>query len=553
MTTDTGGVQGGAPLQWGQKTDNDDATRTTKTATFSTGGREYKVTVSYSRQAVMDKYGVEDDAVDTTMEQVIARIGKAQLSKLSGHSISTSLSDPTAKARFKKIDEADYQEMPDVIPTDGTGDLFRTINSVRSIFAQTLGQIRGGGTLDLEVDELDEVEGLGEGREIRFKEQHDGNPLLEVAEEGELQAAVLISDKLPPGHPLKTDEFGLEKLVLIIRANALDFNGEDQDEYESYKQQIGSMIKDMGYWQQQNVLSNLDDKSLATDIFTTLNQSFQFASIKHELPESHPLAEGHDDDLRLLVKVNLSLNNSQSDIQAILIMLRRDDPALTKTQQNDMLNRLKDQYLADDLRVQLGLQKPTDIIAGVSQGKYFLEGQPEGVGRCACASICAQAIYHLAANDGKIQSPGILYDFMHRGIVNHLQGTEQGEIPGPKNFADEVFPGLNSALSRNETGITLLHEDIETATMANFKSDEFVVVTAAPRSGEGAAETILLFRQDDKYCVFDSHGTSFEGVPRGASVRQFNSSDDLKAYVDGKYPDLTHAVSAEKLTRVIDL
>lgn len=180
------------------------------------------------------------------------------------------------------------------------------------------------------------------------------------------------------------------------------------------------------------------------------------------------------------------------------------------------------------------MQKPTDIIAHFSQGLYPIEGKPQGVGRSACTSICARAIFEILTK-GKIDNPDQIYPILKEGINAHISQYPNESIPGAKPFQN-ALEKLNPALAQKDKNeVKILKTQDGLAGSCSFDENQFVVLTAN-KTNEDSGETILLFRQGDKFCVFDSHGSKFEGVDRGASVRQFDSVDDLEAFLEQRYP-----------------
>lgn len=169
------------------------------------------------------------------------------------------------------------------------------------------------------------------------------------------------------------------------------------------------------------------------------------------------------------------------------------------------------------------------------------------MGRQACTSVCSHAIYEIITK-GKIESTHQLLAIIGNGIKTHIHGEKPGTIPGPKNFIEDVLPDLNAALENAKMKISA-KDMTSDDNVYSFKDADFVIVTAGQKEEGGRMESILLFRQNDKFCVFDSHGTSFEGIPRGASVRQFDSSEGLQEYIEGKYPEESHHMSAISLKK----
>ncbi|CCB90912.1 putative uncharacterized protein [Waddlia chondrophila 2032/99] len=162
--TSTGGIPpDGGSIHWqsSSTSGSDETERTTRAATFKADGKEYTVKVSYSRQAVKEKYGISDDAVDATMEEVISKIGVEQLKNLAGHSISASLRGKGGEQiQYKANKDSNYQIFSDALKTKNL-PLFQTISTVRTVFQLNTGALRqvpsSSGELELTSIRFEEV------------------------------------------------------------------------------------------------------------------------------------------------------------------------------------------------------------------------------------------------------------------------------------------------------------------------------------------------------------------------------------------------------------
>lgn len=158
--TSTGGIPpDGGSIHWqsSSTSGSDETERTTRAATFKADGKEYTVKVSYSRQAVKEKYKIDDDAVDATMEEVISKIGVEQLKNLAGHSISASLRGKGGEQiQYKANKDSNYQIFSDALKTKNL-PLFQTISTVRTVFQLNTGALRQvpstSGEVELTVEE----------------------------------------------------------------------------------------------------------------------------------------------------------------------------------------------------------------------------------------------------------------------------------------------------------------------------------------------------------------------------------------------------------------
>ena len=498
MTTGTPPPDGNTPLHWGQATNDTGNVRTTKTATFASSGKEYTVTVSYNRAAVREKYGVGDEAVDQKIQEVISRIGEAQLSKLSGHSISTSLSDPDTQTRFKALTETDFHEIPASLATDNA-DLFKTINTIKSIFKGTFELPKGGSDLGQEDDEIDlTVEEHGEGRRIDV-----------------------------------TDE--------TVR---LDVDG-----------QIGGA--DEG---SRVVFREVTDApQQAQQTGTSFRLAFRgIIVIDTDLSKLHPL-KGKREQIQRFVDANLAIpgNAEEYDDQVfkqhkdVLLEILRDDSLgnWTPDLKNDIIKELKCTKLADEIRVELKLQDEEDVILDISQSQIRVEGKPEGVGQFACASICGEAIYFLQCSnpDEDIDTREQLIRILKKGIERHLQEFSGEGVPPSKYFQDSmencVVTGLQETFDRVSSSKYFVSVDNITSEtkekLFDFEEDYYVILTVGSGSADDVnTKSILLYKdKDENFCIFDSHATTIKEASRGASVLRFTKSEVMKRYLVDRYPE----------------
>lgn len=207
--TSTGGIPpDGGSIHWqsSSTSGSDETERTTRAATFKADGKEYTVKVSYSRQAVKEKYGISDDAVDATMEEVISKIGVEQLKNLAGHSISASLRGKGGEQiQYKANKDSNYQIFSDALKTKNL-PLFQTISTVRTVFQLNTGALKrvpsSSGKVELTVEE--ETEKLRDSS-IRFEEVPN-----------EVFAFI---EHLSSTNPIASD---LEKIKKIIEADSAD-------------------------------------------------------------------------------------------------------------------------------------------------------------------------------------------------------------------------------------------------------------------------------------------------------------------------------------------
>lgn len=490
MTSSTGGASGNAPINWQPATTeaSGEEPRTTRSAKFNAGGKEYTVTVSYNRQAVMDKYGVGDENVDATIEEMISKIGSEQLKNLAGRSISTSLRDSKEQIQYKKNTESTYKIFSKALKNTDR-PLYDTISSVRSVFfknAQSLksipkstGEPPSSDEEDLRLNEFfEESSDISEDNKVvslsvdeelsspttkvRFNPVEDSTEV-SPKEVGFRNLTGVFSENLSGANPLKGDRPKLNKIIL---ANEYTKDGEvefeDDSEYLEHKNTVVEVLRGI------------------------------------EMP------------------VESSVSKSEM--------------------QNDVLKQLENVEFADEIRVELGLQNEHDVFLDISQGQVKIEGQPPGVGKSACASICGEAILRMVNKEVFISDRETLLSVIEDGIRRHVGEEKVDKAPIGRHF-DKVFEDIKKEVdSELEVELNLADLSFEAhieLDVGNMKETDYIVFTAEGRHGGSEKETILVFKDDreSKWAVFDSHGTQEKGADRGASVRWFDSSDEAVFYL----------------------
>ncbi len=513
MATPPGDATGSINWQQPATTGGNDAARTTRTATFNADGREFTVTVSYSRQAVMAKYGVSDAEVDATMEQVITRIGADQLKNLAGHSISTSLQN-VDQLQYRSSTESSYHAFsPDLQRSNLT--LFNTINAVQSVFRMNRETLRSVPSMSGESSRGVPVDGDQERR----APVQDDSLLVDVQERGEATVEDDFDDEYTDD-----DEFDVTPPVQSgtnraesSSAPTVRFAEVSRGKTTGFVSPAQRFARDLS--QRNPIVNRLDV------IDSILYAHSCITSPSGALPTD--LIDEH--------------------IGNITEALRNPDLNLTPDNQNDVLKQLAPP-VADAVRVGLGLQNEDDVFLDISQGGYHIQGLPDNVGREACASICGEAILHMVRNVNYIETRENLQQVLHQGILRHVGSrTDLTEVPEAKPF-NEVFDEISSEYTSETKQLVkkdFTADDIPEDEIAGMTADDYIVLTAQSRRGGGLNETVLIFLQEnddygpdpisDRWAIMDSHGTQEKGANRGASVRWFNSQEDVMVYLKDHY------------------
>jgi hypothetical protein len=252
-------------------------------------------------------------------------------------------------------------------------------------------------------------------------------------------------------------------------------------------------------------------------------------AIKDKLLGKNP-AKDNDDLLRVVIKYNQDKADAQKDV------IKKEIQDLDTEFQNDVIKLIADESLADGLRIELGLLKEGDIVVDYSQGS--IEGFDEATaGQEACARICGVVVERLA-RDEPIKSKEDIQEVILVGI-DKLKGGEA------VNFGDDVAPTLNVG-----EGMKLHVDEGITEALGMFTAPLAAVATFQKQDRSGIAETLLVYPTGGQYALFNSHGSSYQGVSRGASLLKFNNHADLMGHLKDKYPMETHNWSVQHLSIV---
>ncbi len=242
-------------------------------------------------------------------------------------------------------------------------------------------------------------------------------------------------------------------------------------------------------------------------------------SLVAELPKNHPLKDD-DDFLSAVVKYNDGVTDNET-ADAIVYKI---DTLGTPDQKNAAMLLIKDVFNRDDLREEIGLLDEEDTVCDFSQGRMG--------GKLACASICGQAILHLA-DEQPIDSQSIMHKIMKVGITKHGAAKEV-------NFDTVVMPRLEDNFKIEVVAENYLEKALE--------KGAYCVLTYQKAGGN---ETVLVhFDKEKKPVLFNSHGSQYKGAARGASNRKFESLDKLKAHLEsiyGKNPQVTPDLVTKKV------
>lgn len=251
-------------------------------------------------------------------------------------------------------------------------------------------------------------------------------------------------------------------------------------------------------------VSSLDTRSSSTRVVFE-RVDFDFADFSKNLSRKNPLKV----DQEFLADV---ARYNDSDTEEIIDSIFNKIKGLENpNQKNEALLLITNVDNRDKLRKKLGLLKEGDVVCDFSQGK--ING-----GRNACASICGEAILHLASGE-KIESQADMENLLMTGIEKHA--SENTVI-----FSDVVFPKINeSGVLLREEGVGEILYVLDEA----LKKDAYCVITCK-------GQTVLVhFDEDKKPVLFDSHGSKYQDADRGASNRKFNSLEGVHAHLVEKY------------------
>lgn len=293
-------------------------------------------------------------------------------------------------------------------------------------------------------------------------------------------------------------------------------------------------------------LVNLPSSSnLPTDLSIKFQKASPTEYLHSMLMTGNPL--GADDQLLALID-NMNTSNNMQSLAQIGRVINSHFPIEKRTPKNkqyidDVVNLIENENARNTLKIQMDVLKKGDIVSDISQGQL-----DEVDGPTACATICGLAIQKLAGGTG-INTQADLNNLLTQGVEHHKSKQRNRTQKGPIEFT-EVFKELNDDKLNIDTeyndGINRESDsDLYIPYSGSIKGDKlpnliggitegkFGVITFY--KGGNVSETVLVYRQDDKLMLLDSHGRPYFEMDKGASVRQFDSANELFAYFKSVY------------------
>ena len=218
---------------------------------------------------------------------------------------------------------------------------------------------------------------------------------------------------------------------------------------------------------------------------------------------------------------------------------------------DDLTCLIKDELIKKSVRITTGLLLPGDLVCDYSQGRIEDFHQDKTLkkenGKNACGSICAEAILWLNTQK-KTPTENQMYEILEKGIGAH---KAKGYGSNAAVFGDLVEK-INQHTLQGEKLLAIALDPSSAIKMDEFDTDRFSYPLLYPYQkeiGGGVSqvmqlmeglsaklnqtlygvltcghETVMIYsNQNGSYSVFDSHGRSYLGVSKGASIRSFNT------------------------------
>lgn len=252
----------------------------------------------------------------------------------------------------------------------------------------------------------------------------------------------------------------------------------------------------------------------------------------------------------LVFSLNELLNSqgSQSEINQLINQLGKtlNENSSSRTHKKEIIKLVDKKFIhvQKELKEKAGLIPHRDIICSKSQGKLDPQGQ------FACAVICQKALVHYLS-EKPINNKHDVYSILKEGIAEYKSlGFKE------KLFFEDSFGQVNANSSLKLVPLTPEHYTEDEGYLELMRTDpinipmegvveggfsqvlEALNTTAASHDQQAGGvltcngETIVVFfPEKDKPQLFDSHGRRYLGEDKGASLRKFDSIEQLDNYL----------------------
>jgi hypothetical protein len=233
---------------------------------------------------------------------------------------------------------------------------------------------------------------------------------------------------------------------------------------------------------------------------------------------------------------------------------------------DEVIALLKDKSLQKELKLACELLNEGDTVCDFSQGRINEIAPQSGLtnvdGKNACGSICAEAIFFLDLHKTKTLTEEEIYQIIEKGVADHkakgygskaavfnelVKKIEESTQPNHKilqafapNPAGNTESLNNFALERYEHPLFYPYQGEVKTGFADYihllnslskeiKQDLYGVITCG-------LETVLVYQNADaSWSLFDSHGRTYNGVSKGASVQKFADVTKLDDHLRKMY------------------
>lgn len=207
-------------------------------------------------------------------------------------------------------------------------------------------------------------------------------------------------------------------------------------------------------------------------------------------------------------------------------------------------------------------EEAKDIVCAFSQGRLdevrqsigIKNKDPENTGSLACAIICLKAmesfftqglpkdekaIYHLihegASQYTQEKRSGLLeFDDVYAGKNSRFKDKLENYIPTASDGIDPEVAGLYEAIGGIQAPVSTQLDPtlkcLQNKAMEGRKTCA-VMTTQSPSSTN--ATIVIMFDENNKPALFNSHGEPYKGQDLGASLLRFDNMNQLSAYIKG--------------------
>lgn len=220
---------------------------------------------------------------------------------------------------------------------------------------------------------------------------------------------------------------------------------------------------------------------------------------------------------------------------------------------DNAVKQLRDPNVQKILRINLGLLKEGDIVCEKSQGNFISDDPRKGENACACICLVASRTF---LNKSLPKTENEMYNVMGQGIKYYEDKKLEGKVFFEELLeSSDISPDAKIVIPveyAHMRGIDqeFLDEMNKTPTLYPLEGEvrDFtpilkVLDQTASKVDQKACgvitsngETIVVgFTSPGKPVLFDSHGTKYKGVDKGASLRHFDSIVDMQDYMKSKF------------------